>query len=255
MASQQQLLSVLREHKEAVGWTIADIKGISPQICTHMILLEAKCKPTVQPQRRLNPTLKGVVKKEVLKLLDAGIIYHILDSKRNEVNELIPTRTVTGWRVCIDYRKLNDATHKDHFPLPFIDQMLEKLAYYCFLDGCVLKRCKEINLLLNWEKCHFMVREGIVLGHKGSKKWIEVDRAKVEIIEKLSLPTSAKGVRNFLRYAGFYRRFIKNFSKISRPLCNLLEKDSAFVFDDSCLQAFNLLKEKLTSAPVIVAPN
>ncbi|PKI59721.1 hypothetical protein CRG98_019897 [Punica granatum] len=118
-------------------------------------MLEAKCKPTVQPQRRLNPTLKEVVKKEVLKLLDAGIIYPISDCKwvspvhvvpkkggmtvvKNEVNELILTRTVTGWRVCIDYRKLNDATRKDHFPLPFINQMLEKLTghdYYCFLDG------------------------------------------------------------------------------------------------------------------------
>ena len=118
-------------------------------------MLEAECKPTVQPQRRLNPTLKDVVKKEVLKLLDAGIIYPISESKwvspvqvvpkkcgitvvKNEANELIPTRTVTGWRVCIDYRKLNYATRKDHFPLPFIDQMLEKLAghdYYCFLDG------------------------------------------------------------------------------------------------------------------------
>ncbi|PKI59712.1 hypothetical protein CRG98_019888 [Punica granatum] len=120
---------------------------------------------------------------------------------------------------------------------------------------CVLKRCKETNLLLNWEKCHFMVREGIVLGHKVSKKGIEVDRAKVEIIEKLLPPTSTKGVRSFLGHDGLYRRFIKDFSKISRPLCNLLEKDFAFVFYDSCLQAFNLLKEKLTSALVIVAPD
>ena len=121
--------------------------------------------------------------------------------------------------------------------------------------GCVLKRCKETNLLLNWEKCHFMVREGIVLGHKVSKVGIEVDRAKVEIIEKLPPPTSVKGVRSFLGHAGFYRRFIRDFSKTSKPLCALLEKDTAFNFDDNCLQAFNILKEKLTSAPVIVAPD
>src|SRR5262249_44744519 len=105
---EQQLLEVLKRHKEAIGWTVADIMGISPMICTHKILMEAECKPTVQPQRRLNPTLKEVVKKEVLKLLDAGIIYPISDSKwvspiqvvpkkggmtviSNDKNELIPT--------------------------------------------------------------------------------------------------------------------------------------------------------------------
>ena len=117
--------------------------------------MEESYKPIVQPQRRLNPNMHEIVKKEVLKLLDAGIIYPILDSTwvspvqcvpkkggmivvTNEQNELIPTRTVTGWRVCMDYRKLNNATRKDHFPLPFMDQMLERLAgkdYYCFLDG------------------------------------------------------------------------------------------------------------------------
>ncbi|GJS20900.1 reverse transcriptase domain-containing protein [Tanacetum coccineum] len=175
----------------------------------------------------------------------------------NEENELIPTRLVTGWRVCIDYRKLNEATRKDHFPLPFMDQMLERLAgneYYCFLDGfsgyfqipidpkdqekdkhshaipcmmaifhdmiektmevfmddfsvfgdsfstCLahlekmLKRCEDTNLSLNWEKSHFMVKEGIVLGHKISKSGLEVDRAKVEVIAKLPHPTSVKDV-------------------------------------------------------------
>ena len=256
----------------------------------------------------------------------------------NENNELIPTRLVTGWRVCIDYRRLNKATRKDHFPLPFIDQMIERLAghaYYCFLDGysgynqiaimpedqekttftcpygtfayrrmsfglcnapatfqrcmmaifsdmvediieifmddfsvfgdsftmClenlakVLKRCEETNLVLNWEKCHFLVKEGIVLGHRVSDKGIEVDKAKVEVIEKLPPPTSVKGVRSFLGHAGFYRRFIKDFSKISKPLCNLLVKDVPFIFDANCLHAFNVLKEKLTCAPIIASPN
>ena len=225
--------------------------------------MEDEHKPTREPQRRLNPNLREVVKKEVIKLLDAGIIYPISDNKwvspvqvvpkkggttvvTNEKNELIPTRVVTGWRMCIDYRRLNKATRKDHFPLPFIDQLLERLAkhtYFCYLDGysgffqipihpqdqekttftcpygtfayrrmpfglcnapatfqrammaifsdyienimevfmddfsvygvsfdnCltnlskVLKRCIEVNLVLNWEKCHFMVQEGIVL--------------------------------------------------------------------------------------------
>ena len=121
----------------------------------HTINMEDDYKPVRQPQRRLNPVMKEEVQKEVLKLLETGLIYPISDSAwvspvqvvpkkggmtiiRNEKNDLIPTRTVTVWRMCIDYRKLNDATRKDHYPLPFMDQMLERLAgqsFYCFLDG------------------------------------------------------------------------------------------------------------------------
>ena len=118
----------------------------------------------------------------------------------------------------------------------------------------VLKRCEETNLVLNWEKCHFMVDEVIVLGHKISSKGIEVDRAKTKIIEKLPPPTSVKGVRGFLGHVGFYRRFIKEFSFITKPLTNLLIKDVPFVFDDACLSAFNRLKEALVSAPIITLP-
>ncbi|GJR05211.1 reverse transcriptase domain-containing protein [Tanacetum coccineum] len=254
--------------------------------------MEDDSKPAIQHQRRVNPKIHEVIKKEVIKLLDAGLIYPISDSPwvspvhcvpkkggmtviKNKDNELIPTRLVTGWRVCIDYRKLNDATRKDHFPLPFMDQMLERLAgneYYCFLDGfsryfhipidpqdqekttftcpyrtfayrrmpfglcnasgtfqrcmmaifhdmieetmevfmddfsvfgdsfssCLshldkmLKQCEDINLVLNWEKCHFMVKEGIVVGHKISKSGIEVEKAKVDVIAKLPHLTSKK---------------------------------------------------------------
>ncbi|GJR53715.1 reverse transcriptase domain-containing protein [Tanacetum coccineum] len=149
------LLKVLKSHKRAIAWKITDIKGIDPRFCTHKILMEDDYKPTVQSQRRVNPKIHEVIKKEVLKLLDAGMIYPISDSPwvspvhcvpkkggitvvANEENELIPTRLVTGWRCCIDYRKLNEATRKDHFSLPFMDQMLERLArneFYCFLDG------------------------------------------------------------------------------------------------------------------------
>ncbi|KAL0345079.1 UNVERIFIED_CONTAM: Retrovirus-related Pol polyprotein from transposon opus [Sesamum radiatum] len=351
---EEKLKRVLRENIKAIGWSIADIRGISPVTCTHKILMEEGHKPKAQPQRRLNPNMQEVVKKEILKWLAAGIIYPISDSMwvspvqcvpkkggmtvvTNEQNELIPTRTVTGWRVCIDYRALNDATRKDHFPLPFIDQMVEKLAghaYYCFLDGysgyhqvaiapedqekttftcpygtfafrrmpfglcnapatfqrcmisvfgdfidhfmevfmddfsvyassfnaClvnlgkVLQRCEETNLVLNWEKCHFMVKEGIVLGHKVSYRGIEVDKAKVDLIAKLPPPQSVKEVRGFLGHAGFYRRFIKDFSKIAKPLTNLLSKDAQFHFDDACLHAFRDLKEKLTTAPIVSAP-
>nr|GEV17339.1 reverse transcriptase domain-containing protein [Tanacetum cinerariifolium] len=268
MEEKTALIKVMKSHKRAIAWKLSDIK-------------------------------------EVLKLLDAGLIYPISDSLwvspvhcvpktggftvvENEENELIPTRLVTGWRVCIDYHKLNEATHKDHFPLPSIDQMLERLAgnqHYCFLDGfsgyfqipidlkdqekttftypyetfayrrmpfwlcnapgtfrrCMmaifhdmiektmevfmddfsvfrnsfqcylshlekmLKRCEDTNLCVNWEKSHFMVKEGIVLGHKISKEGIEVDKAKVDVITKLPHPTTVKGIRSFLGHADFYR--------------------------------------------------
>ncbi|CAJ2671898.1 uncharacterized protein LOC123891769 [Trifolium pratense] len=352
---EKELIKVLKENKEAIGWALSDLKGISPSYCMHNIMMEDDYKPVAQPQRRLNPTMKEVVRKEVLKLLEAGMIYPISDSTwvspvqvvpkkggmtviANDKNELIPSRIVTGWRMCIDYRRLNKATRKDHFPLPFMDQMLERLAgqeFYCFLDGysgynqitvnpedhektaftcpfgvfayrrmpfglcnapatfqrcmqaifsdliekcievfmddfsvfgpsfhgclknldTVLKRCVETNLVLNWEKCHFMVTEGIVLGHKISAKGIEVDKAKVEVIEKLPPPVNVKGIRSFLGHAGFYRRFIKDFSKIAKPLSNLLNKDKSFNFDNSCLNAFEELKMRLTTAPIIIAPD
>ncbi|GKA89300.1 reverse transcriptase domain-containing protein [Tanacetum coccineum] len=139
------LIKVLQSHKRAIAWKLSDIKGINPEFCTHKILMEEDYTPAVQHQRRVNPKIHDVIKKEVEKLLNAGLIYPISDSPwvspvhcvpkkggftvvENEQNELIPTRLVTGWRVCIDYRKLNEATRKDHFPLPFMDQMLERLA-------------------------------------------------------------------------------------------------------------------------------
>nr|GEZ70346.1 reverse transcriptase domain-containing protein [Tanacetum cinerariifolium] len=275
------LIKVLKSHKRAIAWKLSDIQ-------------------------------------EVEKLLDAGLIYPISDSPwvspvhcvpkkggftvvANKENELIPTRLVTGWRVCIDYRKLNEATRKDHFPLPFIDQMLERLAgneYYCFLDGfsgyfqipidprdqekttftcpygtfayrlmpfglcnapgtfqrCMLaifhdmvektmevfmddfsvfgnsfenclsrldkmlQRCEDTKLCFNWEKSHFMVKEGIVLGHKISKNRIEIDKAKIDFIAKLPHHTTVKGVRSFLGHAGFYRRFIKTLQITTRVI-------------------------------------
>nr|GEY93676.1 reverse transcriptase domain-containing protein [Tanacetum cinerariifolium] len=151
---------------------------------------------------------------------------------KNDENELVPTPLVTGWRVCIDYMKLNEATRKDHFPLPFMDQMLERLAgneYYCFLDG--------------------------FSGIQDIEERIEVDKAKIEVILKLPHPTTVKGIRSFLRHAGFYRRFIKDFSKISRPMTHLLEKNSPFIFSNECIQAFRTLKEKLTEALILIASN
>jgi len=148
-------MALLRESKEALGWTLGDIKGISPSIVQYRIHLEDNAKAYRDRQRRLNPTLLEVVRKAVLKWLDHGIINPISDSEwvcpiqvvpkkiritviRNDKNELVATRVQSEWRVCIDYGILNAATRKDHFPLPFLDQMLERLArhsFYCFLHG------------------------------------------------------------------------------------------------------------------------
>ncbi|XP_058223003.1 uncharacterized protein LOC131332724 [Rhododendron vialii] len=300
---ESQLLKVLKRRTKAIGWPIADIQGIDPSLCTQHIYLEDDVKPSRQPQCRLNPIMKEVVKAEVLKLLDVGIIYPITDSKwvspiqvvpkksgvtmvANADNELVPTRVTTCWRVCIDYRKLNSCTRKDHFPLPFIDQIQERVAghaFYCFLDGysgynqiavsldfkkillslasmgrtfsrcmlgifsdmverivevfmddfsvfgdsfeyCllnlekVLERCEEKNLVLNWEKCHFMVTQGIVLGHIVSKKGIKVDKAKINLIANLPMPKGVKDIR-------------------------------------VCEEAFLKLKSSLTSPPIVQTPD
>ena len=144
----------------------------------------------------------------------------------------------------------------ENFIKVFMDDLL---VFGSTFDSClenldvVLKRCVETNLVLNWGKCHFMITEGIVLGHKISERGIEVDKAKVEIIERLPPPTNVKGIRSFLGHAGFYRRFIKDFSKIAKPLYNLLNKDTVFEFDQNFVEAFECLKKKLTTAPVVTA--
>jgi hypothetical protein len=274
-----KLIAILEKHRSDFGYYLQDLKGISPTLYTHRIPIDPASTPSQEPQRRINNAMREVMKKEVLKLLHAGIIYpvphsdwvspvHVVPKKggmtviENRKNKLIPQRTVTRWRMCIDYRKLNTATKKDRFPLPFIAKMLERLAkhsFFCFLNGysryhqipihpddqskttftcpygtyayrrlsfglcnapasfqwCmmsifsemieeimevfmddfsvygktfdhylenldkVLQRCQEKDLVLNWEKCHFMVREGIILGHLVSERGIEVDKAKI----------------------------------------------------------------------------
>ena len=349
------MLSVLRKYKEVIGYGISDIKGISPTIVQYRIHLVDDAKHVREPQRRLNPTMMKIVKKEILKCLDNGIIYAIYDSSwvspvhvvpkklgitivTNENDEQVLTRVQSGWRMYVDFRKLNAATRKYHFPLPFMDQMLERLvghSYYYFVDGyscyfqisiapedqekttftctfgtfayrhldfglttgpstfqrcmanifsdmiwdflevfiddfsifgssfhqCVhhldliLKRCRRTDLVLNWKKCHFLVKEGIVLGHKISEKGIEVVKAKVDLIANLPPPKSVKEIRSFLGHVGFHRCFIKEFSKKARPLTNLLSKDVKFEFTSACVQSFEHLKKELTSAPIIKSPN
>ena len=119
----------------------------------------------------------------------------------------------------------------------------------------VLHRYIEKNLVLNWEKCHFMVNQGIVLGHIISNKGIEVDKEKIKLISKPPSPTNVKTVRQFLGHESFYRKFIKDVSKIAKPLYKLLEKDAKFVWDEDCYKSFEELNAYLTTAPIVRAPN
>ncbi|GJX56943.1 reverse transcriptase domain-containing protein [Tanacetum coccineum] len=280
--NKSKLVSVLKKHKEAFAWKTTDISGICPSFCKYKIQLLDDKKPVVQKQRRLNPNIQEVVKKEIVKLLDTGIIYPIADSPwvspihyvpkkgcitivTNENDKLVPTRTVTGWRVNA-FRVTNPPATFQRRMLAIFHDMIEE-SVEVFLDDfsvfgnsfnkCLnnlhkmLQRCKDAHLVLNWQKCHFMVKEGIMLGHKVSCAGLEVDKVKINVISKLPPPTNIKGVRSFLGYAGFYQRFIKDFSKIARPLTKLLEKDTPFEFNDECQKAFESLKEKLTCALVI----
>ncbi|GKF43950.1 reverse transcriptase domain-containing protein, partial [Tanacetum coccineum] len=113
----------------------------------------------------------------------------------------------------------------------------------------MLQRCEDTNLVLNWEKCHFMAKEGIVLGHKISMSGIEVDKAKVDVIAKLPHPTTVKGIRSFLGHCKIAS------SKIARPMTHLLEKETPFIFSKECIKAFKTLKLKLTQAPILVSPD
>ncbi|XP_049387509.1 uncharacterized protein LOC125851820 [Solanum stenotomum] len=306
-------LIILKKRKAALGWQMSDIHGISPALCMHKIYMEEGHKPSAQHQQRLNPLMKDEVRKVVIKWLDAGIVYPISNSKwvspvqcvpkkggmtvvTNEKNKLIPTRTVTGWRICMDYRKLNDTTRKDHYPVPFIDQMLDRMAgqeYNCFLDDYLgynqiiiapedqenntfacpygMYACKRMpfglcNAPATFQRCmmaivHDIVEDFVevfmddfsVFGESFELSLtnldrvlvrceetnlcgLDVDKAKVEVTEKLPPPITVKGVRSFLGHVGFYRRFIKDFSKTARPMCSLLEKEMKFVFDEKCLQ-------------------
>ncbi|GJW73805.1 reverse transcriptase domain-containing protein [Tanacetum coccineum] len=220
------LIKVLKSHKHAIAWKISDIKGIDPQFCTYKILMEENAKPVVQHQRRVNPKIHEVIKQEVIKLLDAGLIYPISDSPWILIDPLDQEKTTfTCPYGTFAYRRMpfglcNAPGTFQRCMVAIFHDMIEK-TMEVFMDdfsvfgdsfsSCLshldkmLQRCEDTNLVLNWEKCHFMVKEGIVLGHKISKSKIEVDRAKVDVIAKLPHLTTVKGIRSFLDHAGFYR--------------------------------------------------
>ncbi|GJV97870.1 reverse transcriptase domain-containing protein [Tanacetum coccineum] len=263
-------------------------------------------KLSKKEKRRLNPKVQDVVKNEIVKLLDFGLIYPILDSSRLQDGECasiiknlmiqleriislfplgffqIPIAPEDQEKTTFTYPYWTFAYKRMSFGLcnalatfqrcvtaifhdmvkDFMEVFMDDLSVFGNSFDCCLAnldrmfaRCEETNLVLNWEKCHFMVKERIVLGHKISGAGIEVDRAKIDVIAKLSYPTKVKGVRNFLGHARFYRRFIKDFSMISKPMTKLLMKDAKFDFYDDCKKAFNILKERLTTTPIIISPD
>ncbi|CAM8944085.1 unnamed protein product [Rhodiola kirilowii] len=319
---ERRLVEVLTRHKMAIGWTLGDLRGISPAVCMHQILFKDGARPSREPQRRLNPIMMEVVRKDIQKLLDADVIYPISDSKwvspvhvvpkktgitveENAEGKMVATRVKNGWRMCIDYRKLNSVTRKDHFPLPFIDQMLDRLAgkpYFCFLDG--FSGYNQIPIAPeDQEKTTFTCPFGTFAFRRMSfglcnapgtfqrvvtsifsdmigafievfmddfmvhgdtfeaclrnldAEGVEVDKAKIDVIMTLPYPSTVRDIKSFLGHAGFYRRFIKDFSKKALPLSSLLQKDVPFEFTKECKEAFDELKSALTNTPIIRAPN
>ncbi|CAN6566305.1 unnamed protein product [Malus baccata var. baccata] len=229
---EEKLLRVLKEFKSALGWTLADIKGISPTTCMHHIFLEEGAKPTREAQRRLNPPMMEVVKKEIIKLLDCGVIYPISDSRwvspiqcvpkksgvtvvENAENELVPMRIQTGWRE--DKRRQKEGSLPFAVSRPNVGKVITKLS----LPRMIKKRPL---LLVPLERLH-------------------IDACHLACA--MLLP----------RFKGFYRRFIKDFSKIAQPLCRLLQKDVSFEFNEACEKAFKHLKELLTTTPIITPPD
>jgi hypothetical protein len=295
-----QVIEMLQRQFDAFAWDYADMKGIHPDTCTHHIYTNDQIKLVRQPQRRMNLTLKDIVKEELQKLLQANLIYPISDSQWVSPLVIVPKKN-GKWIICVDFRELNKATHRDYFPLPFIDHVLDTLSrkkYFSFLDGfsgynqiqiapedqekntftcpwgtypyrvlpfglcnapttfqrvvlaifsdltndCVevytdeftvhgkdiqealtslekvLIRCKETNLSLSNENSKMMLTEGIVLGHHTSGSGMRVNPTKIYIITQIIIPSSQKEVRKFLGHAGYYRRFILNFTSLATPL-------------------------------------
>nr|GFA98908.1 reverse transcriptase domain-containing protein [Tanacetum cinerariifolium] len=265
------LINVLKSHKRAIAWKLSDIQGINPEFYTHKILMEEEYKPTVQHQRRVNPKIHDVIKKEVEKLLDAGLIYPISDSPwvipvhcvpkkggftivKNEENELIPTHLVTGWRVCIDYRKLNEYTRKDHFPLPFMDQMLKRLAgneYYCFFDGFFGYFQIPIDPR-DQEKTTFTCPYGTFAYRRMPFGLCNApgtfQRCMLAIFHDMVEKTMEVFMDNFSVFRNSFETCLSRLDK-------MLQRDTPFIFSEDCIKAFQTLKQKLTEAPILIAPN
>nr|GEV65964.1 DNA-directed DNA polymerase [Tanacetum cinerariifolium] len=265
-------LKVLKSHKQAIAWKISDIKGIDPCLCTHKVLMEDDFKPAVQHQRKVNPKIHKLIKKEVIKLLDANLIYPIFDTPwvspvhcvpkkggmtviENEDNELIPNQLVTGWRVCINYRKLNDATRKDHFLFPFMEQMLERLTgneYYCFLDG--FSGYFQIPIHpQDQEKTTFTCPYGtfayrrMPFGLCNAPSTFQ--RCMMAIFHDMIEETMELFMDDFSVFGDSFSSCLSHLDKM------LKRKETPFIFSKECIEAFNILKKNLTEALILVTPD
>ncbi|GKD15755.1 reverse transcriptase domain-containing protein [Tanacetum coccineum] len=270
--NKNKLISILKKHKQTFAWKTINIPGICLSFCKHKIQLLEDKKRVVQKQRRLNPYMQEVVKKEIVKLLDTGIIYPIADSPwvspihcvskkggitvvTNERDELVPTRTVTGWRVWINYRKLNKATAKDHFPLPFMDQMLERLAgnkNFCFLDG--FSGYFQIPIdPMDQEKNTFTCPFGTYAYRRMPFSLCNAPATFQRCMLAIFHDMIEESVKVFMDDLSVFGNYFDNYLK---SLDKMLQrcKDAHLVLNwEKC--HFMLLKEKLTCAPVIVSAN
>nr|GEU40164.1 reverse transcriptase domain-containing protein [Tanacetum cinerariifolium] len=232
------LITVLKSHKRAIAWKLSDIKGINPEFCIHKILMEEDFTPTDQHQRKDQEKTTFTCP------------YGTFAYRRMPFGLCNALGTFQRCMMAI-FRDMIEKTME-----VFMDDfsVFGNLFQSCLSHlEKMLKRCEDTNLCLNWENSHFIVKEGIVLGHKISKQGIKVDKAKVDVISKLPHPTTVKGIRSFLDHAGFYRHFIKDFSEIARPMTRILGKDTPFIFSQECVDAFQTLKRKLTEAPISIA--
>nr|GEZ24414.1 reverse transcriptase domain-containing protein [Tanacetum cinerariifolium] len=256
------LIKVLKSHKRAIAWKLSDIQGINPEFCTHKILMEEDYKPAVQNKRQGN---------EYYCFLDGFFGYFQIPIDPCDQEKTTFTCPYGTYAYCrMPFGLCNAPGMFQRCMLAIFHDMVEK-TMEVFMDdfsvfgnsfeNCLsrldkmLQWCEDTNLCLNWEKSHFMVKEGIVLGHKISKNEIEVDKAKINVIANYLIPPLSKVFWSFLDHAGFYRRFIQDFSKISLPMTHLLKKDTPFIFSEDCIQSFQTLKKKLTEAPILIAPN
>ena len=337
----KEYMALLQEFSDVFAWSPADLRGIPPELGEHNIDLKEDSIPVRQRQYRLNPKYSLMVKEELDKLLEAGIIYPVNHSEWVSPIVVVPKKVGADGkvkiRVCQDFRKLNAATKKDHFPLPFIDMVLDHVAgkeCFSFLDGfsgynqvfirkidqlkttfttdwgtfafnrmpfglCnapgtfqrlmtdifrdflkhflevfmddfavfstwvdhltylrkTFQRCRETNLKLHPGKCFFGIMSGLLLGHIISKRGLEVDFDKVKVMIALLPPKNVREIRGFLGCVGYYRRFIDSYARLASPLTELLKKDVEYVWTEARQQAFEELKKRLVTAPILTPPD
>eukprot|EP00253_Pinus_taeda_P028586 PITA_28586 len=268
----QKVIRLLQANKEAFAWDYTDMKGVSPELCTHRIYIKEGSRPVCQPPRRMNPNLREIVKEELQKLLNAGFIYPISDSEWVSPPVIVPKKN-GKWRVCVDYRSLNKATQKDHFRLPFIDQVLDTLAgkkFFSFLDG--FSGYKQIRIApQDQDKTTFTSPWGTfayrVLPFGLCNAPATFQRAVIGIFSDMLNDSLEIFMDDFTPYGVNFedalqnlekvlkRRFIKDFSKIASPLFVLLTKNAEFKWSDDCETAFNKLKHQLSTAPILRGPD